>query len=311
MVAAALLTAAACGHNPSGTSNTTDATDSTVVAPDGKDGHLELPLPEVPVALTEPKDRAAFVLYHFWDALDFRDTLRSHNKDLLEQNFANYLTLFSVADTAEVERAIEHFTEAARVDTAAYRKVRKVVYKYLYDPNSPMLNEDYYALFVRNFLKDASLDVATVERYKFDLMCIAKNRCGSMATDITYVDRDGRKNTLLRTKYTGKLMLIFYDPDCDECKETLAALSQNETLNQWIADRRVTVLAVCTEGEKSAWQQHLASMPNNWTVAFDVSGVNEKNSYILRAMPTIYILDETHRILGKDVPAQQALQILE
>lgn len=310
MVAAALLTTVACSNNRSETTNDTENADTTLVASDKKE-KLELPLPEVPVSITDPKNRAAFVLYHFWDALDFNDTVRSHNQDLLEQNFANYLTLFSVADTTEVVRAIDRLMTAARVDSTAYRKVRKVAYKYLYDPNSPMLNEDYYALFVRNFLKDASLDVATTERYKFDLSCIAKNRCGSLAADFKFENRNGSNGSLLSTKYTGYLMLIFYDPDCDECKETLAGLSQNNMLNDMIAERLVTVLAVCTEGEKHTWQCSLSDLPNSWTVTYDISGINENNIYILRAMPTIYILDENHRIVGKDVLADQALQILE
>jgi thioredoxin-related protein len=310
MMAAALLVPAACGHSHS-TANNGSSGDSSVAVSVVQDGSLELPLPQVPTTLTEPKERAANVLYHFWDALDFRDTVRSHNDDLLEQNFANYLTLFPVADTADVILAINRFTAAAKADTAAYRKVRKVAYKYLYDPNSPMLNEDYYALFVRKFLQDASLDLATSERYKFDLRCIAQNRCDSPATDFSYVDRNGHKNTLRNTRYTGKLLLLFYDPECDECKQFLSEFSQNETLNQWIAEQRVTVLAVCTEGEKSAWQQHLVGMPDNWTVAYDESGINDKSLYILRAMPTLYILDADHRIVGKDVPAQQLLQMLQ
>jgi thioredoxin-related protein len=132
-----------------------------------------------------------------------------------------------------------------------------------------------------------------------------------LAADFKFENRNGSNGSLLSTKYTGYLMLIFYDPDCDECKETLAGLSQNNMLNDMIAERLVTVLAVCTEGEKHTWQCSLSDLPNSWTVTYDISGINENNIYILRAMPTIYILDENHRIVGKDVLADQALQILE
>jgi hypothetical protein len=310
MMAAALLATSACGHNKSTTDGTATA-DSTHNATAEFQNGLELPLPEVPVSITEPKDRAAFVLYHFWDALDFNDTVRSHNRDLLEQNFANYLTLFSVADTSEVIRAIDKLTAAARVDSVAYQQVQKVAEKYLYDPNSPMLNEDYYALFAHSFLRDAALDMSAREQFKFQLSCIAKNRCGARATDFAYVDRNGRKGTLMGTPFQGKLMVIFYDPDCDECKASIAEWGQSNALNELIASQRVTVLAVCTEGEKSAWQQHLVEMPTNWLVTYDASGINEKNLYILRAMPTIYIIGEDHRIVGKDVLPTQVLQVLE
>lgn len=54
----------------------------------------ELPLPEVPALLTAPEERAAYVLEHFWDGMDFRDTLRSRDRLFMEQCFVNFLSLF-------------------------------------------------------------------------------------------------------------------------------------------------------------------------------------------------------------------------
>ena len=61
---------------------------------------VELPLPAIPDSLTVPERRAAYVAMHFWDAMDWKDHARSLDTAFVEQNFANYLTVLPLADTA-------------------------------------------------------------------------------------------------------------------------------------------------------------------------------------------------------------------
>jgi len=61
--------------------------ENTPVSAEEKTEPLELPLPTVPNSLVTPRDRAGYVMMHFWDALDATDTVRSLNKDFWEQNF--------------------------------------------------------------------------------------------------------------------------------------------------------------------------------------------------------------------------------
>ena len=53
----------------------------------------ELPLPAVPDTIRQPQERAAYVMQHFWDALDFSDTLRSCSRPFMEQQVVNFLSL--------------------------------------------------------------------------------------------------------------------------------------------------------------------------------------------------------------------------
>ena len=45
----------------------------------------KLPLPEVPSMLTVPEERAEYIIGHFWDGVDFADTLRSHDRLFMER----------------------------------------------------------------------------------------------------------------------------------------------------------------------------------------------------------------------------------
>ena len=102
----------------------------------------ELPLPEVPALLTAPEERAAYVLEHFWDGMDFRDTLRSRDRLFMEQCFVNFLSLFPHALPQSLPSPVGRLLQRAAVDSVAFRLVNSLAEHYLDDPNSHMRNEE-------------------------------------------------------------------------------------------------------------------------------------------------------------------------
>ena len=301
MTLAICLALAACGGHS--TRNNT-AAPAAIDTADGVPGQpLELPLPAVPQTLREPADRADYIIEHFWDAMEFADTLRSHSDDFMEQNFSNFVSVFPYAREDARRRAVEGLMEAAKVDTAAYVKLADIAEKYLYDPNSPMLSEDVYILFLEHLSVSPLLgDYGTI-RYRYQLEAARKNRPGMTAADFAYITPDGRSHMLRKTPVRGQLLVIFYDPECEHCKEIMAALRSETSLRAAVADGRLTVLAMCAEGDRRQWESTLTDMPAEWTAGYVVSDIVESQRYVLRAMPTLYLLDADKKVLMKDVPA--------
>lgn len=255
------------------------------------------------------EERAAYVAEHFWDAMDFADTLRGRNRGFMEQNFANFLTLFPhVPETARAA-AVSKLMRRAEADTAAYRLLAEIAEKYLYDPNSPMRNEEFFIPFLQELGRTSLLDEFEKTRPAFLLRAVMKNRPGMRAADFTYIVRDGRRCSLYGTQ-APLVLLIFYDPDCENCKEVTAALSGNGFLNRLIADGQLTVLAVYADGNRAAWERTKADMPADWTVAFDTGRIGTEELYVLPATPVIYLLDGNKRVLLKDASPQQVFEAL-
>ena len=121
------------------------------------------------------------------------------------------------------------------------------------------------------------------------------------AANFSYVTRDGKRRSLRDTKVNGSLLLIFYDPDCDHCKEIMAELQANGTLSAAIVGGRMTVLAVYAGEDRELWQETAPSLPERWIVGLDTSDLEEKGLYVLRAMPTLYLLDSDKKVILKDV----------
>ena len=264
---------------------------------------LELPLPAVPQTLREPADRADYIIEHFWDGMNFADTLRSHSDDFMEQNFSNFVSVFPYAREDARRRAVDRVMSAAQADSAAYVKLADIAEKYLYDPNSPMLSEDLYILFLEKLVDSPMLGDYGTLRYRYQMEAALKNRPGMTAADFAYITRDGRSHMLRSTPVRGQLLVIFYDPDCEHCKEIMAGLSGDPSISAAVADGRLTVLALYAEGDRKLWESTVQMLPAEWTAGLVVSDIIESQRYVLRAMPTIYLMDADKRIILKDAPA--------
>ena len=92
----------------------------------------ELPLPSVPSTLRTAPERAAYVLTHFWDSMDFRDMLHCRNKAFLEQNFVNFVSLFPHASQEACALAVKRLMKAAETDTVVYALLAEMAEIYLY-----------------------------------------------------------------------------------------------------------------------------------------------------------------------------------
>ena len=259
----------------------------------------ELPLPEVPADLTDPVKRADYIMEHYWDRLDICDTLRSHNRMYMEQNVVNFISLFPHGRKQELPSFIGNLLKRAETDSTAFSIVTDVMERYLDDPNSPMRNEEYYILFLEEYLRLPGLSEYDRMRPAYQLEMAKKNRPGAIAADFAYIDRNGGKRTLHST--SGKrIMLLFYDPECDHCSAILQQLYESSLLRELIDRKKLIVLAIYTEGNRELWNETKDSMPQEWYVGMDADGIFEHEIYALPAMPIIYLLDKDKTVLLKD-----------
>ena len=281
------------------------STTQTKLQPDG-----ELQLPDVPLSLREPSERAAYILEHFWDAMEFTDTLRSHSSEFMEQAFSNFISVFPYADEQARRISVETLMKRAEADSTSYVLLTDIAEKYLYDPNSPMLNEEYYILFLEQIVSSPVLGEYGTVRPRWQLEAARKNRPGMIAANFAYNTPSGRRTTLNRASSSERMLLIFYDPDCGHCQEILTALWEDELLAQMIADGEMDVLAIYSGEERELWEQTLSHFPDGWKTGYESGKLQENGTYVLRAMPTIYLLDKDKRVVLKDVPASQLLQMI-
>lgn len=270
-------------------------------AADASASSSELPLPEVPPTLTDPAERADYIMIHFWDKMDSGDTVRSHDKNFMELNIVNFISLFRHGSDEAISRGIGSMLAKVASDSVALTVATGIIDRYLDDPNSPMLSEPHYILYLEELLRLPELAGEERIRPAYKLEMARKNRPGTVAADFAYVDRNGRRYTL-RTTPAGKyLLLIFYDPECAHCMEILKQVSGSEVITQSVRRGYLTVLAVYTEGNRKLWDATKASMPREWIVGFDADSIVDRATYSIPAMPVMYLLKSDKKVLKKDI----------
>ncbi len=248
-------------------------------------------------------------LLHFWDKFDMQDTAQVKNPDEGEQQLADFLGLLANApDSALRDQAVAHMMDRAKVNRTSFDYFIKQYEHYLYDGNSPMRNDISYESVLRYLIKTDVLTDLEKEAYRPIYKLVLRNKVGQKAEDFSFARADGTKQKLSDTKakYT---FLMFYDPDCSHCKETIHQLRDTPQLVQLFDQLQVQVLAIDPWGDRAKWKAYQTELSDKWINGFDNdSKVLSFNLYDLKASPTIYLLDENKKVLLKDTYLEPVIQ---
>ena len=222
------------------------------------------PFPVIPEVLTSPEDRKSYLLIHYWDQFDFADTTLVNNRDVTEQGFVNFIALLADGTTPEelTRESLENWCAGFVGKEHARQVLTQTADSYLFNPNSPFYNEALYGMYLEALLGKLPQTDAMRSTYRFKLELIRRNNVGDKATDFVYYLSDGTRHTLAATPVkSNRLLLMFYDPECESCHEVLLQMAADTALAEAVRAGKLSVLAVYTEGNKAAWRKALPDMP--------------------------------------------------
>ncbi len=284
----------------------------------------ELPLPTVPSQLRQPKERAEYIIEHFWDGMEFCDTLKSHDRKFMEQNMVNWFSLFPHVPENRLDELIYGFLAQAAVDSLAFRIVADIAEEYLYTPYSPMHNEGHFIAFFEQVLRSGRLGQTERIRPAYLLETAKKNRPGKKAADFKYIIRRSQEQG--KNKTTGyslkdkvrtlhktdaeRLLLVFYSPDCHYCKITTEKLERSVVIQELVRSGKLKVLAVYAEGNRELWETTKDALPQTWLVGFEIGDIMDRNLYALPTMPVIYLLDRNKKVEQKETTVEAVEELL-
>lgn len=103
-------------------------------------------------------------------------------------------------------------------------------------------------------------------------------------------------------------LLVFYDPDCAECRQELFALRHASVVEARIKEELLQVLAIYMGEDEALWRSHRESLPKSWQVVMADGGID---GYDLSAMPAIYLLDADRKVMMHNPTVPQLSALLE
>ena len=261
--------------------------------------------PSIPYHLRNTSQAIDYLAEHYWDSIDFTDTLYLHNNDIMEQTWCNYCDLLNRVSPMVATKSIRKVIKSADASRAMFKYLTTLAEKYLYNPNSPIRNEEYYIPVLHEMLASSSLNKTEKIRPETQLKLAIKNRVGEKGNNFCYTLVNGEKGYLYKTK-TDYLLVFFNSPDCNACRKTINLLKEAPAINKMFNTGKLKILSLYPDEEVDYWRQHINEFPSHWICAYDKEMIiREKQIYDLKALPTIYLFDKNKTVLLKDVTPQQ------
>lgn len=264
------------------------------------------PNPAIPDTLRSVEQRAGYLSEHYWDNYNFADTLLLKSKEVTEQGFVNFIDILNRFNLDNASKGVAHkdiarkdiarkditqkditqkgiaqkgiacFTRKAFSNAAAKERFENLIEHYFEDQLSPVRNDRVYLIFLEEMKNSPCFDETEKERIAFKIKTTNKNLPGDIAINFKFKDENGKEHQLSDYK-DQKVILYFYDPDCENCHEVSAWLKQ-QTIP---ADIKVL---------KMIADNHISYI------------------YSLKNMPTIFLLDKENKVILKDCTAQELIE---
>lgn len=285
---------------------------------------VPFPAATIPGMITDQNEAVEYLSLHYWDGIT--ETERTYPSDSLivsgvrmsdvEQKFADWTSVLSMVTPQVVEKSVARLYDRALVcerknpSSNVFETFCDLTYKYLYDPNSPMRNEDIYYHFVKRLSSYEGISQEMRDKYAYDAKMCSLNKVGTVAADFRFADKNGKIRTLHSIEAPVTL-LFFSNPGCTMCYDIIQTLSGSEAISERIAAGQLAVLNIYIDEDLEGWRSYMPIYPENWYNGFDPDLViRTENLYNVRAIPSLYLLDENKKVLFKDVPEQTLFRVL-
>ena len=281
------------------------------------------PYPEIPAVYVDPAERQEWFLDHFWDPFfagdgpcDTAAVLGVPRREV-EAQVASYVQLLQQLPLPRAQRKMQHFfsqieqRQAADTASHVYLQLEEIVSRYLYDPNSPVRDEDLYLPFVSGLAVSPFTRADARPGYEYERRMCALAPVGSVAPDFRFKDLRGRIHHLHGVQARATL-LFFSNPGCHACLEIIEKLQAVPGIERRIAAGDFAVVNVYIDEDLAAWRAYAPTYPRSWLCGYDPDGlVRSDRIYNVRAIPSLYLLDRDKRILLKDAPVERVISWLQ
>ena len=152
----------------------------------------------------------------------------------VEQKFADWTYILEAAGPDIWSKAVAGLYDRAlrceQADTSSnvFETFVALVDKYMYNPNSPMRNEDMYLHFIRKYAEYEGLSEIEKDKFRRQARLCALNRIGEKAADFRFADKRGRIRNLY--DIDAELTLLFFsNPGCNACMDIIKIAVVNLT----------------------------------------------------------------------------------
>ncbi len=261
------------------------------------------PLFEYPVApeeLTEFRDKCNWLAENFWNPLDLK-TKDAVDQAKLNHAFKVYATTCQYADKDKVTIAVDKLMKNIQKNPTLLVQMTKAAEETIYGPRAEFWIDELYARILSSALMSKKFPEGRRAKYSQQLKQLQNTMLGSVPARFDFVRANGEPAQYFAM--STPTIMIFGDPDCDECRMGKLKMQSNVEFSKAVTDGKINVLFIIPDPE-DGWQKKVSDFPSNWSVgASDTVG----DIYDLREVPEVYVIDSEGKIANKHIGVVSAM----
>jgi thiol-disulfide isomerase/thioredoxin len=244
-------------------------------------------------------DRVIHMREHFFDDLDFTDTLLI-NSNIYTQKIISYLSLYRNPNMTQSDQedlfieAVDHILSNTNMDP----KVFDFVLEYLIDGFEQFKFEKVLTHIADNYL-DESCETEDEILLRKRLEAYQRMAVGKTAPNIIIEDIEGNMKALSELAH-HYILVLFWASDCPHCNNMIPKLKE-----WYVEDREIDmeIFAISIDENLSDAKTIIYKNQLPWINCYEPGGWKGKaaSDYNLYATPTMLILDHNRKILSKPI----------
>ncbi len=283
---------------------------------------VEVPkFPEIKDKKERQKKRALYNQEHYFDNLDFADErfVRTHQSILFDRlEYYKDNLMYPVPDS--VINSIDRIMTKAK-GPEMYKFL--VFYFTKAYENSKLMCFDKVKLhmYQNYFLGDSRATWVTKEtegKLNDIIEKIKDNQCGNEAPSLVIPDSAGTKATQQETNFISLksiknkyVVLYFWSATCGHCKKTTPVLDSIYKSMKKKIDIEILTICIDDQKKKKEFKDYIAKHNFEWIIAWGDKNYNGfRTKYNVFSTPTMYLLDEDKKIIGKDLNPEMLERIV-
>lgn len=257
--------------------------------------------PTAPEELGSMEEKCTWIVENFWNPMDFKSTTPV-DQAKLNHAFGVYRVGCQFAPKAKVDASVDKLMKTLQKNPVLLLQFVKAAEENLYGPRADVWIDEVYIKFLQGAIANKKVSKARKAKYESQLKQLQGTLVSGTPPTFDFVRPNGDPAQYF--PMSTPTIIIFGDPDCDECRQSRLRMESNVAFSRAVADGKINVLFIIPDAD-DGWQKDVAGFPKGWVAG---ASDNVSDIYDIRMTPETYLIGPDGKIIAKHISPLGAMQ---
>lgn len=255
-----------------------------------------VPLPAVPDGLQPGRERANYIVEHYWDKMPWKTAAQMPVK--METTLRDFAQLLPLAAADTVYASIDKLLKGAMKKPEVFRALMPMAEATFHADTALVRSDDVYLPFAKAAAKFKKLDSTERERYARQAQIIESSSVGKTLPPLMVTRRDGTTFALNDTASAAQTYVIIIETP-ESGRFDRVSFAANIAARQLTEAELIKPILIYAGEAPEEWWNSTEGLQKQWSVG---QLPDAAKYFELRALPEIYLADGEMTVVSKQMP---------